>query len=726
MTINLSSRNFSLTIAGVTRTNELSSITLSQPSTLERRDAPRSGSITLTFNPLRYNEFITIGDPVTAANWAVGAAVVFQTSNDSGTLVNWFTGFILKEPSPPNIGFNEGTLQIDVGDILAYQSQRTADTDVSGVTIGTNTDRDDIVIRVQEDAGITSYSIPSLNYPFNTPIQKTGGSPIKFAGDLVGADRHVLYCNASGTVIASPIDIAATAIATLTIGQDEASFDPVDGSSIPTVTELTIAGVVQIPDQGDYPILVTNESSTVFVNPFTSFMISKVTKRNTIYSQSENLLINQEELLVNGLSTGVSVGLIAFGFSGLYFGSSYTQSYNVKSLAFDTQNRLSKETEITYVQRYKTGVITGTSVAGIGVMPIIKIGLPQEITRKETSYIYALEGYISTILKSEYKSAFPLITFDPSGNELQSTISLFLQNRETITFNPKGSYWVKETIPETTFTLEDSRISSSTITKTLNVNGVDFQVLGFNDATFKILNRQEGSVITRTTSGFVTTIEVQGQGSTNRIIANDGSTRPPSITYSEAAKTKNKEVKATVNAIPLGGVPSKEKRQPLLVDWLTSDAHALEYGQLEIVLINGRKQCRFMVTALTDALLNLRPRSRIDIIFNGILYRCLADAIAFSQDLTKRSIGFMCDVISTSPAATPSTVYRPVTVANSIRCIAQASPATAAISANIAFDVIFAQCEPATAAIDIGVNVSATITAQCEPATAIISSTFTP
>jgi hypothetical protein len=99
MTTNLSSRNFSLTIAGVDRTSELSSITLSQPSTLARRDAPRTGSIELTFNPLRYNEFITIGDPVTAANWAVEAAVVFQTANESGTLVNYFTGFILKEPS---------------------------------------------------------------------------------------------------------------------------------------------------------------------------------------------------------------------------------------------------------------------------------------------------------------------------------------------------------------------------------------------------------------------------------------------------------------------------------------------------------------------------------------------------------------------------------------------------------------------------------------------------
>jgi len=84
MTINLSSRPFLLTIAGVDRTSELASITLSQPSTLERRDAPTTGSITLTFNPLRYNEFITIGDPVTAANWAVESAVVFQFQSLKG------------------------------------------------------------------------------------------------------------------------------------------------------------------------------------------------------------------------------------------------------------------------------------------------------------------------------------------------------------------------------------------------------------------------------------------------------------------------------------------------------------------------------------------------------------------------------------------------------------------------------------------------------------------
>jgi hypothetical protein len=679
MTLNLSSRKFSLTINGIDRTSELASITLSQPSTLERRDAPTTGSITLTFNPLRYNEFITIGDPVTAANWAVESAVVFQTANESGTLVNYFTGFVLKEPSPPNIGFNEGILQIDVGDILAYQSQRTADSDVSGVTIGTNTDRDEIVVRVLENARITSHSIPSLGYPFNTPIQKTGGSPIKFAGDLVGADRHVLYCNASGTVIASPIDLAASPIATLTIGSDEASFDPVDGSSIPTVTELTIAGVVQEPDSGDYPILVVTQQQSEYGVTGSSARVVLTIGQNTLNITSENYSVEVEEIgyayvaIIDGLAQMVVSPLIA---------------NNIKEVitTFDSQNRLSSTTTRKYARQINN-IVGGASPIGTAASAFF------EIERTIIDYVYHPDGYPSNIITTVYTGVIPT-----SG----TLATLYSLSRETIQYSPNLPYWSQIKFVEAFGTNFDG--VSGSIARSITCNGVTYSA--FTTGNDRLPSNFVGATRTPKT-------------------ANDGSTRPPAITYSEKAKTKNREVTATVNAIPLGGVPSKEKRQPLLVDWLTSDAHALEYGQLEIVLINGRKQCRFMVTALTDALLNLRPRCRIDIIFNGILYRCLADAIAFSQDLTKQSIGFMCDVISTSPAATPSTVYRPVTVANSIQCIAQASPATVAISANINFDVIFAHCEPATAAIDIGVNVSATITAQCEPATAIISLTYT-
>ena len=205
-------------------------------------------------------------------------------------------------------------------------------------------------------------------------------------------------------------------------------------------------------------------------------------------------------------------------------------------------------------------------------------------------------------------------------------------------------YWIKSTINESAFTTLASAYQGRS-ERTVSINSVTYTLLGFPD-TLPILNFQEGL----------------SESDSN----NDGSTRPPSTTYSESIRTKNQEIGATINVIPIAGVPSKEKHAPITVDWLTSDAHAYEYGQLEIVLMGGRKQCRFFVGQLTDTLATLRPRSRIDIVFNGLLYRCLVDAIAFSQDLTSRTIGFMCDVISTSPAATPSTVYRPV-VTNGLR-----------------------------------------------------------
>jgi hypothetical protein len=619
MTVNLSSRNFSLTIAGVDRTSELDSITLSQPSTLEQRHAPTTGSITLTFNPLRYNEFITIGNPTTAANWAVEAAVVYQVANDSGTLVNYFTGFILKEPSPPNIGFNEGTLQIDVGDILAYQSQRTVDRDVSGVTIGTNTDRDEIVVRVLEDAGITAHSIPSLGYPFNTPIQKTGGSPIKFVGDLVGADRHVLYCNASGTVIASPIDLAATAIATLTIGQDEEKFPPVDGSSIPTVTELTISGVVQEPDQGEYPILSVLERYITYRSLGFSAEYRVLVNRTTEDIQSENYKASYSEIHYSVIEADLLQGFVLR--EGDYFAINLQEEFT----EFDLLFRLKRKT----LKRYLRFSVVSNLVEVSFLTPFL------ESYREVEEYEYNEE----TGAIAEIKTTI----FYGEVTTTSVSASLTLNTITRTAYQKNGTFWAKTVTTE--LNIQPPDVFAGNERRNITINGAVFPVVGCVD------NLQP------TTEESTSVIETK----------NDSSTRPPSITYSEAVKTRNKEVSATVTAIPLAGVPSKEKHEPLTVDWLTSDAQALEYGQLEIVLINGRKQCRFMVTALTDVLLTLRPRSRIDIVFNGILYRCLADAITFSQDLTKRSIGFMCDVISTSPADTPSTVYRPVTPILSLR-----------------------------------------------------------
>jgi len=693
MTVNISSRAFSLTIAGVTRTSELKSILLSQPSTLERRDAPVTGSITLTFNPLRYNEFIAIGDPAIAINWAVGSAVVFQSANDAGTLVNNLLSggslYILKEPSPPVIPEQgDASMVIEVGDILAYQSQRTADSDVSGVTIGTNTDRDDIVIRVLQDAGISSYSIPSLSYPFNTPVQKTGGSPIKLAGDLVGAVKHVLYCNAAGTVIASPIDTAASPVATLTIGSDEAKFDPVDGSSIPTVTELRIAGVVQVPDVGSYPLL-SIKTKTVSFNSLQISLFLKVTiERVTQEITSENYQATVTDTKpynrqYSSPSSRINLGTVL----GVIEGDYYPYIFEDVTTTFDSLNRLSKRVKRKYRKTY-------TFVYPSSSPPYATDATPWRESNREVEYWTYNGDAISEYIKEVYVINF--VNDDPD-------LILLPQTRATEKYEQNGVFWIKTTTNETTWTYLDSAYKGKE-TRVVTVNSTSYSLIGF-PSLIPVLNYQEG----------------ESSSESN----NDGSTRPPSTTYSETIRTKNQEIGATINVIPIAGVPSKEKHSPITVDWLTSDAHAFEYGQLEVLLMGGRKQCRFFVGQLTDTLATLRPRSRIDIVFNGLLYRCLVDAIAFSQDLTSRTIGFMCDVVSTSPAATPSTVYKPI-VTNSAICAAIATPATAAIVLNIAFDTIFAQSSPATAAIVIGVEITATITAQAQTATAIISGTFTP
>jgi hypothetical protein len=615
---NLASRPFELIIAGIDRSAAMDSIDLQQPSTLEQRHAPVNGKINLRFSSRDLNDYIPITSPTAAASWAAGALVTFRIANSSGTLVyHPLSGqqlFILKPPSPPS----GNILSLEVGCILAYQDQRTADRDVSGVEIGTNTDRDEIVRRVLTDAGISSFSIPELPYPFNTPVQKTGGSAVKLAGDLVGAVKHVLYCNASGTVVAAPIDLAGTAIATLTIGQDESAFDPVDGSSIPTVTELTISGVCQVPDRGNYPILSPTEKYINYKNADFSSQFRVLVNRGTEEIQSENYSAAFSEIHYFQLEV---VGGVTVLSEGDYFIVTLQESFNY----FDSKNRLSR----TILKRYKRLTQRIPFTLNVTFLTPFIENYREVVDYDYNDAIGAIAEVTTPIFNGD-------VLVDSTGAELRAT------SRSSVAYERFDTFWKKSTTTESNF---EETVFRGDIRRNLNINGTIVEVIGCADEL-------EPPFIENTTDS---------------ILKNDDSTRPPSITYSEAVKTKNIEITSVVNALPLAGVPSKEKMQPITVDWLVSGDQAYEYGQLEIVLMNGRKQCRFMVTALTDELLALRPRARIDIIFNSILYRCLVDAITFSQDLTRRTIGFMCDVISTSPVATPSTVYQVIKPINSIR-----------------------------------------------------------
>lgn len=645
---NISSKPFELIIAGIDRSSVMDVINLSQPSTLEAGDAPITGKITLKFSSRDRNDFTYTTSPTIAARFAVGALVTYRIANDSGALIyHPLSGqqlFILKKPSPP-VG---NILTLQVGCILAYQDQRTADFDPSGVTIGTDTPRNTVIERILQAAGITNYSVPSLPYPFNCPAEKTGGSLPKMAAAIAKAVNHVTYCNSSGQVIVAPINLDASPVATLAIGSDDVSFEPVDGSAIPDITELTVSGVCQVPDQGNYPLISIRTKSIPFQPANISGTVQVIYERVTQEISSENYMGTVTDtrpytvVRSSPLSPVQSLIILEGDYYPFLLEDVVTQ--------FDSQNRLSKRVKRTHRKTYDF-VYPPNSI------PFAINGTVFRESNREVEYFeYSSNGALSTYIKEVYTGTFT------TG---QDFVSLFPVSRIVVTYQQNGAYWVKSTINEVAFTDLEDAFQGREI-RTVVINGVSYELLGF-PIDIPVLNL-----------GFT-------EGLSSSESNNDDSTRPPAIVYSEKVKTKNKEIKAIINATPLAGAASKEKHSPLNVDWLVSNEQAYDYGKLEIVLMNGRSQCRFMITQLTDELLALRPRARIDIIFEGILYRCLVDAINFAQDAKRRTVGFMCDVVSTSPAATPSTVYKLSTPVNGLRA-SIAIDAIASGSLNQVFD----------------------------------------
>lgn len=265
MTINLTPRAFSLTINGINRTGNVKNISLSQ-NELSDGGVFVTGSITLQANYNEVTDFTYLASPTIGANWARGATIVYQVANDSGTLVNHVLSggalYILKEPAPPNAQYQ---ITLEVGDQAALKNYRSADTDVSAIVAGVSTNRDTVITRYLNAASISN-SISSIPYPFTFPQPKTeGNSLVEVAAKMARASNHILYTNASGTVVSKAINLTASPIATYRIGEDEQIFNQVDGSGIETpIDELVISGIKTSIESISYPKTTVNTIFDVF------------------------------------------------------------------------------------------------------------------------------------------------------------------------------------------------------------------------------------------------------------------------------------------------------------------------------------------------------------------------------------------------------------------------------------------------------------------------------
>lgn len=620
MTINLSSRRFTLTINGIDRTANVLNIDLSQ-NELSTEGVFVTGEIELQANYNQVTEFTYLASPSIGENWARGASVVYQIANDSGTLVNHpFSGgalYILKEPAPPDANFR---IKIPVGDQAALRNYRTADTDPSAVVAGVSTPRNTVIERYLAASG-ASYSISSIPYPFSFPQPKTeGNSLISVAAQMARSAGHILHTNAGGTIVNKAINLSATAIATYRISEDEQLFDQVDSSGVQTpVDQLVIAGIATTIDTTSYPKtnvsisygnVTSSEGFLGLVNyrfiskrtTITNYGWDGVQERIVSYVEATTLYKSHLNLLANNQSA---------------FLLPATETETIKR--YDAKNRLVYEKEETDTFLTNTQLFTITSGA-------FGVNLRVNPTPEFSTTRQSAQDVITTYSYNETTDA--LIS---KRTEIQNYI---------ISGNQNFVY--------------------TRLAKVESWNNGFYNVENFFQQNSIVLNF--GSLATRQTRFDFTEGEWVSSGGESTY-STDGSTKAPATTYRKPFEPIETQITATLKATPFAGQSFYSRSAPIEVPYLESQLQATDYGNTYLALLYGRKQGFVFGTAISNTLIaSLTPLSRIDILWRGVRYKCLTDGASWSHDKTQCAIGMRLIVIGTAlETDPPETIYPAVT-----------------------------------------------------------------
>jgi hypothetical protein len=624
MTVNLSSRPFSLTINGIDRTGNVkgTGISLTQ-NELGSEGVFVTGEIELQANYNEVTQFTYLASPSIGANWARGASVIYQIANDSGTLVNHpFSGgalYILKEPAPPDANFR---IRIQVGDQGALLNYRTADTDPSAVVAGVSTARNTVIERYLAASG-ASYSISSIPYPFSFPQPKTeGNSLISVAAQMARSAGHILYTNAAGTIINKAINLAASAIATYRISEDEQLFDQVDSSGVETpVDQLVIAGISTTIDTSSYPKTnVATSFSNVLNDEGALGLVNYrfISKRTTItdygWDGSQERIVSYVEATT--LYTSY-LSLLKNNQSAFLLPSIETETIK----RYDSKNRLIYEKEETDAFLTSSQLFMITSGA-FGVNFRLKPKPEFTTTRQNAQDIITTYSYddITDILVSKRTETQNYIV---SGN--QDFVYTRLAKVES--WN-NGFYNVENFFQQNSIVL-------------------NFGYLAIRQIRFDL---SEGEWVS------------SGGSST---YSTDGSTKAPATVYRKPFEPIETQIKATLKAQPFAGQSFYSRSKPVEVPYLESQLQATDYGNTYLALLYGRKQGFVFGTAISNTLIaSLTPLSRIDILWRGVRYRCLSDGASWSHDLTQCAIGMRLIVISTALESDPPETVYPVVVAS--------------------------------------------------------------
>jgi hypothetical protein len=598
-----------------------------------------TGEIELQANYNEVAEFTYLASPTIAENWARGASVVYQIANDTGSLVNHpLSGgalYILKEPAPPDANFR---IKIQVGDQGALLNYRTADTDPSAVVAGVSTARNTVIERYLAASG-ASYSISSIPYPFSFPQPKTeGNSLISVAAQMARSAGHILYTNASGTIVNKAINFNASAIATYRISEDEQLFNQVDSSGVETpVDQLVIAGIATTIDTASYPKTNVAVSYGSIINQYANPPIYEViTQRYRFISKRTTVTdygwdgVQERIVSLAESSTIYNAYLNLLESNPEAFLLPATETTTIKR--YDAKNRLAFEIEETDI--FATTVdFFAISGSGLGTR-ITNRPSPQfsttRLNSKDVITTYSYDEITDVLISKRTEEIFYLISLAAGTNVTASENSTIFRRIAKVESWNNGLYNVENYFQNNT--LNFAIVSSRT-----------------DQPRFEVIDGEWET----------------GIGSNT--YSTDGSTKAPATTYRKPFEPIETQITATLKATPFAGQSFYSRSKPVDVPYLESQLQATEYGNTYLALLYGRKQGFVFGTAISNTLIaSLTPLSRVDILWRGVRYRCLTDGASWTHNLTECAIGMRLIVISTALEADPPETIYPLVAASAL------------------------------------------------------------
>jgi hypothetical protein len=652
--INLSIRNYQITIAGLDCTEALLSFRGSD-SKLDQ-----SGLITFTGE-------IVLGKPIgfeslddrKNTRWSRGKAISVRLADQSGTL----------QPSPrgselfildASFDLKTRKLTLRVGDIFALMDFKEGKGDVSGICLGTSTARTALINTLLTAAGCPalSGSIPGfLNSPTPRLLE---GNYLQQAGAIAAAAGYFLWVD-DGTPTASAINTVPTsALLSIDLTEQGAIYDRLQGEQ--PSQRISVAGkAIYVKQTGDTTEISSTELGTALLagaksdaqiiikSTYTidSFKRSSKTRKIQTFIQEPLGVLFPDDTRYAGVTALVD------------------SSYQLETYQYETSSPIAGTSGSTKCQqgnqgRLKTHTVAISRPLGVVLREVyatypetVELTNKTDLTLSEqttTSYEYDV-GLVGRVTKIEDEDAQPselekvgtgtrititkrqaIGSLIPSEFAYDTSRPQVVSPVEMVNSELQINYWRERNLGEWT-EREQLYKSLATVQPTI----VEF-----------IREQYAKDGLYPDPRDLVRLISTTDQTT----VSNSGQAQPPAAdTYPAPFTTQEVTVKGRAN-FPVDAItPYRQRTKELSFEYLStvsSGTPAIGVAQAEAerlakiwgVILWGRYKGATLTTSLEDGWLDYRPLSRADVVESDGVAAYLADGFAIAMSDRRCVVSF--------------------------------------------------------------------------------------